>query len=331
MPVSRVRGSRGSRLGVGVVLLDLGGPRSLEEVGPFLFRFFSSPAILPLPGLTRKVLARLIAILRVRRAREKYRAIGGSSPLPEELAGQARDLQRALGEGYVVRHACLFTDPSLDSVLRDMAQEGVVRALAVPIFPQCSRVTAKACIDVFNDTAIGLGLSSEHTPSFPTGDLFLSALSSRALHIAAGSDHLLFVAHGLPASAIKNGDPYLDEVHLTAEALGSRLTEEGLRIPWSLAFQSRLGPIRWIGPAIEEEIRRLAIAGVRSLTVVPLSFGCENLETLFDLDLEAADLARSVGIMDFRRAATPGRHPLFIEELARQTRRAAGDAQGVTP
>ncbi len=137
-----------------------------------------------------------------------------------------------------------------------------------------------------------------------------------------GADHLLFTAHGLPVRVIERGDPYVEQVERTVEALTARL---GSSLPVSLAFQSRLGPVEWVGPHIDDEIRRLAAEGVRTLVAAPVTFTCENLETLWDLDREMAELSRSCGIETWRRAPAPGTSEDLIDQLARLvTERASG-------
>ena len=127
---------------------------------------------------------------------------------------------------------------------------------------------------------------------------------------------MILTAHGLPESIIRKGDPYQVEVEATAAGLADSLGLNGDEARWSLAFQSRLGPTRWLRPYLSDEIQTVAARGVKRLCVVPISFACENLETRYDLDLEAADLARRSGCTRYRRAPTPGLHRLFIEQLA---------------
>ncbi len=311
---------------IGVVLTDLGGPADLGEIGPYLARFFSSPAILPVPWPLRGVAARLISTARTRRASEKYRAIGGGSPMDRELRRQTQALGELLREPFVVRHAFRFTRPFVRTVLEELAREGVVRIVATPTFPQFSFTTVGECVDELSSWARRLGLGFCHTPSFPEGEGFVRCLCELSSPCAGGSSWAVLVAHGLPESHIRRGDPYLDEVRRTAGALGERLMEQGFE-GWSLSFQSRLGPVRWLSPFVEDELRRLATLGTGSVTVVPISFGCENLETLYDLDIEASQLAKELGITTYDRVSAPGAHPLFIGQLAELVRDAAS-AQG---
>ncbi len=306
---------------IGVVLTDLGGPSDPDEVRPFLISLLSDPAVLRLPAIPRTILARLIARRRQATALERYRLIGGESPVHREVAAQASALQHRLGPGFRVRHAFRHSAPRAGEVLGELAREGTTRVVAVPLFPQRSFTTWDSCVNDLARQARGLGLAWSATSSFPEGEGYHRALRHGVEPLLERAEHLLLVAHGLPVSHIRRGDPYLDEVWRTARKLGAWLPRDR---SWTLAFQSRLGPVRWIGPYLEDEIGRLARRGVRSLAVVPLSFTCENLETLYDLDREAADLARDRGIATYLRAPAPGSHPGLIDQLAELIEGAAG-------
>jgi ferrochelatase len=172
-----------------------------------------------------------------------------------------------------------------------------------------------------------LGMPWVEASSYAAGEGFIEALVDGIRPVLDGADHLVLTAHGLPRRVVQAGDPYVDQVRQTVAALKLRLAGE---VPCSLAFQSRLGPVAWVGPHLDDEIRRLADGGVRCLAVAPVSFACENLETLWDLDREMARLAADCGISCYRRAPAPGCRPGFIDQLARQALDAAGRAVWVT-
>jgi ferrochelatase len=309
--------------------MDLGGPESLSDVPLFAERLLADPSVLPGPAWLRRRAARAIAQMRAPQSRAKYQAIGGASPLPTIVTAQAKALHEALAAPFVVRPAFRFSAPSVESALRALHHEGIQRVVVVPTFPQYSETTAGTCLRAAREAAARLGLELATTPSFPSAEGFITCLSDVVRPVLEDVDWLLLTAHGLPESLIRKGDPYQREVEATAAALADSLGLAGDDGRWSLAYQSRLGPTRWLQPYVADEIQRVLALGVKRLCVVPISFACENLETRYDLDLEAAELARRSGCTRYRRAPTPGLHRLFIDQLAHLAR-AVADEQGWT-
>jgi ferrochelatase len=308
---------------IGVVLTDIGGPSDESQVVPFIESFLADRAVLPLPQGMRVLTARMIAARRAPVSLAHYRAIGGKSPLPEAVAAQVEALGAALGGELIVRHAFRHTPPRSDAVLGDLAREGVARVVIVPLFPQRSFTTTDSCVDDITRAASHFGMACVVVTSDPEADGFVRAVVDLAGSCARDVQHMLLVAHGLPVSSVRKGDPYVEEMWRTAKRISADLPHTGT---WSLAFQSRVGPVQWVGPHIDEEIRQLAHEGIRALSVVPISFTNENLETRYDLDIEAANLARAEGIATYVRVPAVGCHAAYIEHLAELTRRAALDA-----
>ncbi len=299
---------------IGVALLNMGGPATVEEIRPFLTRLFSDAVMLPLPAPLRQLLARIIAWRRSPKVAGRYESIGGGSPVGPESARQAGALQERLGEGFAVRHVFRYSEPGPESVLEKLYLLGVRQLVALPAYPQWSKTTSGSSVAHLGRVAHQLGLECLEAPSYPAGEGFVQTLAAGIGPLLDGADHLLFTAHGLPARVVQQGDPYVAQVQRTVTALERLLPAAP---PRSLAFQSRLGPLAWVGPHVDHEIRRLAVEGVRRLVVAPITFACENLETLWDLDREMAGLADRCGIEDYRRAPAPGSHPVFIGQLAR--------------
>jgi protoporphyrin/coproporphyrin ferrochelatase len=302
---------------VGVVLLNMGGPESEEDVRPFLQELFNDPAILGVPWPVRPLLAGFIAWRRAPHSRERYRRLGGSSPLLGACAEQARALEALLG--CPVRAAMRYRHPSAAEALDSLQRRGAQRVIALPLFPQFSTTTTATALDAIGRAADAISMDLASVEAYPALDGLIEALAEAVTEAAASlpalgdvGAHLLFVAHGIPLSRVRRGDPYPDQVATTASAVVDRL---GIDLPWSLAFQSRVGPARWLEPDMEDEVRRLADQGVRALVVQPLSFTSENLETLDDLDRDLAEVARDARITLFRRGAAPGTHPAYIGGL----------------
>jgi protoporphyrin/coproporphyrin ferrochelatase len=307
----------------GVVLLNLGGPESLEAIHDFLVNMLSDPDLVPIPWPMRPLLARRIAKRRSAVVAEHYRAIGGKSPIREQSEAQVAALAKQLGRGFAVKYAFRHSPPDTARVVRELAAQGVKQIVALPAYPHWSQTTTGSALKDIKKACRPHSLDLQATPSFPDGPGYIRALAEEACDLVEENTHVLVSAHGLPQRIVNKGDPYVTEVERTFAALKAQLPEG---TACSLAFQSRLGPVEWTRPYLTDEISRLAAAGTSSLLVVPVSFVCENLETLYELDLETAQLAKENGITTFRRAAAPGTHPAFIDELTRLVRRAVKQA-----
>ena len=308
-----------------VVLLNMGGPSSLDEVEPFLKELFSDPAILGMPGPLRRMLAGRIARKRAPHSRERYERYGGMSPLLDNTRAQSGALQEELG--CPVREVMRYGQPGADAVLAGLAELSIDQLVAVSLFPQYSTTTSKTALDNLAGAAARAGMTVATVESYPTHEGLVQALAEAAVGALEGTrasgsanPHLLFAAHGIPLSRVRRGDPYPREVEATCQAIATGL---GLTDSWSLAFQSRVGPTRWLEPAVETEVKRLAATSTDGIAVQPVTFVCENLETMDDLDRDLAREVRDAGIAHFQRGAAPGVHPAFIGTLATLAREAA--------
>ena len=307
---------------VAIILFNLGGPDSLESVQPFLRNLFGDPAILRLPTLIRAPLARFLASRRTAKARAIYAKIGGSSPIVGQTEAQARALEEALGSEHDWRgYVCMrYWHPMTKAVVRSVERFHPDRIVLLPLYPQFSTTTTASSFTAWNDAAT-FKVPTRSIKSYPTEPGFIAAsvdLVKQGLAEAGnGRKRLLFSAHGLPERVIKAGDPYQAEVEQTAHAIASALGG----LDWSVCYQSRVGPLKWIGPSTEEEIRRAGADGT-SVVLYPLSFVSEHSETLVELDIDYRHLADKVGVATYIRVPTVGTHPLFIAGLARLVRNA---------
>lgn len=308
---------------IAIVLFNLGGPDGPNAVRPFLTNLFSDPAIMRVPSFVRPLLARLIAYRRAPVAREIYAKIGGSSPLLAETQLQARALETVLGEKGIdakcfiaMRYWRPFTAEAAAAV-KAFAPDKVI---LLPLYPQYSTTTTGSSRAAWAKDAKNLKLD------FPTGEIccfpteggFIAALVERIREVMKKakpeiSYRMLFSAHGLPKKIVEAGDPYQAQVEKTVAAVVEALGEKDL--DWQVCYQSRVGPLEWIGPATDGEIKRAGAEG-RGLIVVPVAFVSEHSETLVELDMEYADLAARAGVPDYLRAATVRDHPEFISALA---------------
>jgi ferrochelatase len=326
---------------LGVVLFNLGGPDSPQAVRPFLYNLFSDSAILRLPAVLRPFLAALIAYRRAKVARGIYAQLGGRSPILALTQQQAEALQTALAARHSgpikVVIAMRYWHPMSDAAAREMAAFKPDRIVLLPLYPQFSTTTTASSLNAWAAAAAraGIGAPSKAICCYPDAEGFIDAL---AAGVTAGlrevpqgqAVRVLFSAHGLPKRVIAEGDPYQAQVEATAAATVARLAQEGL--DWAICYQSRVGPLEWIGPSLDAELERAAHDQV-ALVLVPIAFVSEHSETLVELDIEARAEADRLGVPVFIRVPTVGTAPAFIEGLAAMVARvlAAPGTGAVSP
>jgi len=300
-----------SSIKYGLLLLDMGGPSSLEEIPDFLYRLFSDPCIIRLPGFFRKGLARLITLFRTRKTTGRYELIGGRSPIIEETNIQARELEKLVQ--VPVSFGMRYANPSIPTALTYLKEKGVNRLIVFPLFPQYSKLTTGSALKEFHENGSG-HLPCRTIPCHYENPYFIAAHRERLLDILnklhpESRAAILFVAHSVPLKWVKKGDPYVMQVKKTVSLI---LNKARINIPHYLAFQSRVGPVQWQGPSLEEALDWIKQKQLEQLVVHPLSFANENLETLYDLDIKFKYSSMSAGIKHFFRVPAPGIHPLYM-------------------
>jgi ferrochelatase len=311
-----------------VVLMNLGGPDSPQAVRPFLVNLFSDPAIITLPTPVRVPLAQLIAWRREKVARDIYDHLGGSSPLLANTKAQAARLEEELGGDYCCFVAMRYWHPLTEEAVAEVKAWQPDEVVCLPLYPQFSTTTTASSLAAWRRGTARQGLASRVSTvtEYPTTPGFIAALAERIAPLLdqAMAQHvkvrLLLSAHGLPLKIVRAGDPYPQQVEATATALVALLGRPGL--DWVVCYQSRVGPLAWLGPATDEEIRRAGSDGV-ALVVAPVSFVSEHSETLVELDRDYRRLAESCGVPAYYRAQTVGTHPCFIAALAELVRAAS--------
>jgi protoporphyrin/coproporphyrin ferrochelatase len=298
-----------------ILLLQLGGPENLDEVPGFLYRLFADPDVIRVrPAILRKAIAASIAFARKRASRELYRSIGGGSPIRRWTEAQAAAVERLLaaaGRQAVVRAAMNCSNPFVEDVVRDLGERGVRRFLAFPLYPHYSLTTTKGALERSSAAVRGLGGGVEFhgIGSWPTHSGFVAAHAETIREEIARfpdprpeSVHLLYSAHSIPKKLVtREGDPYPHEVEASIDAINAYL---GNKSKWTLAYQSKLGPVEWLGPPTLDAIAALGRTGSRQVLAIPIAFVSDHVETLYEIDQLFADAARSAGIEHFRR--TPG-------------------------
>lgn len=304
-----------------VVLFNLGGPDSLDAVEPFLFNLFNDPAIIGAPGPIRWMIARWISGKRTPIAREIYAQIGGKSPLVEETEKQAAALQNCLGSDFKVVIAMRYWRPFTADAVAAAQAWGAERVVLLPLYPQFSTTTSRSSLRKWHEEAARAGWAVPTAtvccyPDEPGLIVAMAELMRQGHERAAvhGRPRVLFSAHGLPQRVVDKGDPYPLHVEQTARAVARASGLVGL--DWSVCYQSRVGPLKWIGPSTEEALEQAGEDKV-PVVVVPIAFVSEHSETLVELDVEYRHRAEELGIPAYVRVAAVGHHPAFIAGLAR--------------
>ncbi|UCH53230.1 MAG: ferrochelatase [Pseudomonadota bacterium] len=312
-----------------VVLLNLGGPDSLAAVRPFLFNLFSDPDIFkfPLGFVTQKLFAWLIARRREHEAAQGYAAIGGKSPLLANTERQARALQQALGGDYDV-HICMrYWHPMTAQVVAELKAHGHQRVILLPLYPHYSLTTTGSSYNEFQRDCRRQGYAPDarlirewyDQPDYV--DAIAATIRDQAALLPDPEPvniELLFSAHGLPQKIVDAGDPYETHIRATYEAVCAKLG-------WprtTLCYQSRVGPLKWLQPYTEDVIRQKAAAGARQLLVYPIAFVSDHIETLYELGITYATLARSLGIGQYHVVPALNDDPRLIRALAKLVKEA---------
>lgn len=312
---------------VGVLLLNLGGPDELDDVGPFLFNLFSDPEIIRIPfrGL-QKPLAWLISTLRTKKSQENYRQIGGGSPLRRITEAQGQALQEQLhakGEDARIYIGMRYWHPFTEEAIARLKRDAIDRLVILPLYPQFSISTSGSSFRLLErlwqeDPALN---KIEYTviPSWYQQPGYLQAMAqliAQELDSLPNPDqvHIFFSAHGVPVSYVEEaGDPYQKEIEDCTALIMQTLNRPN---PHTLAYQSRVGPVEWLKPYTEDAIKELGASGIEDLLVVPISFVSEHIETLEEIDIEYREIAEEAGIHNFNRVPALNTHPVFIEALA---------------
>ena len=308
---------------VAIILFNLGGPDSPEAVQPFLKNLFSDPAIISLPSFLRLPLASFISSRRAPKAKKIYDQIGGSSPILGQTEAQARALEEALGAGHEWRgYVCMrYWHPMTEAVVRSVKKFGPDSIVLLPLYPQFSTTTTGSSIKAWKAAvaAAKLAVPTQAVCCYPDEPGFVAAsvdLLKQGLAEAGNRPvRVLFSAHGLPEKIIQRGDPYQVQVERTAKAIADRIGG----LDWSVCYQSRVGPLKWIGPSTDTEVKRAGQDG-KAIVLYPLAFVSEHSETLVELDIDYRRVAGECGVPAYIRVPTVGTHPLFIAGLADRVR-----------
>ncbi|MDH5187770.1 MAG: ferrochelatase [Rhodospirillaceae bacterium] len=320
---------------IAVVLFNLGGPDSLDAVKPFLFNLFNDSAIIATPQPLRWLLAKLISTKRAPVAQEIYAQIGGRSPILDLTNAQGAALEGVLNKTQPLAETKVFIamrywHPFAAETASEVKLFNPDKIILLPLYPQYSTTTSASSLREWKKVAERAGIKAETKaiccwPTHPgfvkaQANLLINAVSSALAAHPDSNVEVLFSAHGLPKRTVeRTGDPYPEQVMMGARAIVSAAhtikPEYKNKFSWQVSYQSRVGPLEWIGPSTEDEIK---LAGQRkaSLVVVPIAFVSEHSETLVELDIEYREVAIHSGVKNYVRVPAVGTDPDFIIGLS---------------
>ncbi len=312
---------------IGVLLLNLGGPDKIEDVRPFLYNLFSDPEIIRLPiKALQKPLAWLISTLRAKKSQANYLEIGGGSPLRSITEAQAEALQtklNELGQDAKIYIGMRYWHPFTEEAIAHIERDGIEELVILPLYPQFSISTSGSSFrvleEIWENEQNLQKIKYTLIPSWYDNSGYLEAMADLiALELEKFNNpddaHIFFSAHGVPVSYVEEaGDPYQQEIETCTRLIMQTL---GRKNKYTLAYQSRVGPVEWLQPYTETALEELGEKGVKDLLVVPISFVSEHIETLQEIDMEYREVAEEAGITNFQRVPALNVHPGFIDALA---------------
>lgn len=316
----------------GVILLNMGGPDSLDAVKPFLKNLFADRDIIRLgPSFLQKPIASLIIQKRLKKTLDAYSLIGGRSPLLDITNAQARALEELLNKVSGVR--CQVSEetrdensslpfkvyvgmrywhPLIEDTVRQMHYDGIKKVLAVSLYPQYSVATTGSTIKKFKDIADRYPIEYFCVTSWFAHPLYIDSVIEKiedGMRSFNEKPVVLFSAHSLPKKFVDEGDPYVKEIKGTIESITKKID-----IQWHLSYQSKTGPVKWLEPTTEHMLQELAKEGVKNLLVVPISFVSDHIETLYEIDMVYKDMSQGLGI-NLKRTESLNTSPKFVEAL----------------
>ena len=305
-----------------IILFNLGGPDKLENVEPFLFNLFFDPAILNLPIFLRYPLAKLIANRRAPTAKKIYEELGGSSPILKLTEEQASALESKLKkDDSSSEYKCFIVmrcwHPRAEGVVKEVKNYNPEEIILMPLYPQYSAATSGSSIKEWNDVCKknNFNVKTSTICCYPTDENFIKAHKELIMKKIKNLENfkLIFSAHGLPEKNIKKGDPYQWQIEQSVDKIVKSLDVKDL--DWVLSYQSRVGPLKWIGPSTEEIIIENSRLG-KHIVLVPIAFVSEHSETLVELDIEYKELADKNGCKHYSRVPALGINESYIRAMS---------------
>lgn len=300
-----------------LVLLNMGGPNNLDEVKLFLSNMFNDKNIITVKSsLLRRFIAVMITTSRTKKAQANYAKLGGKSPLVGYTQQLVDKLQKVIPD-YYVTFAMRYTPPFCEGVIRELQAKGIDEVVLLPLYPHYSTTTTKSSVEDFMDVAKALGYKGniQIIERFYENEAYNRLLVKKIKEVLGENDpssmELIFSAHSLPQKIIAKGDPYQKEITLHVGLIENLLKEENLHFKAiHLAYQSKLGPVKWLEPSLEDTLKSLSN---KNALIVPISFTIDNSETEFELSQEYAEVAHHLGFERYLVAKCPNDDDAFVE------------------
>lgn len=299
-----------------LVLLNMGGPNNLDEVKLFLSNMFNDKNIITVKSaLLRRFIALMITTSRTKKAQANYAKLGGKSPLVGYTEKLVEKLQHALPSLHV-NFAMRYTPPFCEGVIREIQEKGIEEVILLPLYPHYSTTTTKSSVEDFKDVAKALGYTGKISviDRFYEDENYNQLLVKKIKEALGENDpsqiELIFSAHSLPQKIIANGDPYESEITLHVKHIEKLLEASNLHFKAiHLAYQSKLGPVKWLEPSLETKLMSL---NNKNALIVPISFTIDNSETEFELSMEYAEVAHKLGFERYIVAKCPNDDEAFV-------------------
>ena len=303
-----------------VILLNMGGPNNLEEVEMFLTNMFNDKNILTMKSnLLRKFVGGMITFTRTEGSQEIYRELGGKSPIVGHTKGLVDKLQTRFGPEYIVDFAMRYTPPFASEVIARLSKENIDKIYLIPMYPQYSTTTTKSSLEDFEEAyhkAGGSALLVEIKHYFENESYNKAIIQSIKESVANAKYRdfdLIFSAHGLPKKIVDAGDVYEKHVNRHVEILKDMLKREGMDFHEThLAYQSKVGPMEWLKPSLEEKLKTVRNRGV---VIFPIAFTIDNSETDYELEIEYREIAQEFGFKEYRVARCPNDSDSFVDAI----------------
>ncbi len=303
-----------------VVLLNMGGPNNLEEVEVFLKNMFNDKNILTMKStLLRKFVGGMITFMRTESSQEIYKELGGKSPLVGHTKNLVAKLQERLGEEVYVDFAMRYTPPFADKVISRLEEKQIEKIYLIPLYPQYSTTTTKSSLEDFeqhyhNTQGNAVLVEIKH---FFENETYNRTILEKIKECVDGDDYrdfdLIFSAHGLPKKIVQNGDVYEKHINRHVLLLREMMEQENINFhEVHLAYQSKVGPMEWLSPSLEDKLKTVRNRGV---VVFPLAFTIDNSETDYELDVEYREIAEELGFKEYRVAKCPNDSDGFVDTL----------------
>ncbi|XP_075041025.1 ferrochelatase, mitochondrial [Mixophyes fleayi] len=313
----------------GILMLNMGGPETLSDVHDFLLRLFLDKDLMTLPAQSK--LGPFIAKRRTPKIQEQYSKIGGGSPIKKWTAQQGDGMVKVLDElspataphKYYIGFR--YVHPLTEAAIEEMERDGVERAIAFTQYPQYSCSTTGSSLNAiyryYKAKGVQPNMKWSVIDRWPTHPLLIQCFADhiqKELNMfpvdKRGDVVILFSAHSLPMAVVNRGDPYPQEVGATVQKVMEKLNFSN---PYRLVWQSKVGPMPWLGPQTNDTIKGLSERGKKNILLVPIAFTSDHIETLYELDIEYAQhLAKECGVENIRRSESLNGNPLFSKALA---------------